>query len=389
MSLELLRAQTPLTAEDKLRIDRALNSPRKPDHLACEVAQARPFLDYTFRFVGGYFIDCPVRIFGGEADTIFTYVRVTPERGEPVTLRDRFEIPRMPDELRPRVNLKHVSTNINCSGGFGLGEGRYTVELILCDKNSRVLRKHWRIAVTRSHAEQTTALTMKPSTVGPLFVNRWNGKVRSSEQGPKLTVLLDATPIFQFAHKLHAKDTILLLDSLYSLLTEQPWSSVQLIAFNLDQQQEVFRDDHFSRLGWYALEDRLRELELGKVSYKVVSHPYGWSDLLAQLVNEQIRSPNPPDAAVFLGPNTRIHQKPTSPLTPAKMGTPEFFYVEYYPPWDRGNEMPDAVAFVTRELNGQILKIHSPAELSQAIHKIDTQLNSSRGRAELMPSGSR
>ncbi|HEX4810143.1 MAG TPA: hypothetical protein VH325_14485 [Bryobacteraceae bacterium] len=387
--LGLSRAQTSLTAEDQHRLDRILTSAQKPERLACDVDQSQTFLDYTFRFAAGYFIACPVRIFGGEANTIFTYVRVTPDHGEPVTLADRFDIPAMPDDLRPRINIRHVSTEIDFSGGFGVGEGRYSVELFVIDKSNRVLKKHWRIVAARSHAEQGTALTIKANTAGPLFVNRWDGRLRAPRQGLRMTILLDATPIFQYARKLHSVDRILLLDSLYSLLKEAPCSSVRLIAFNLDQQQEVFRDDRFGRLGWYRLEERLRELELGKVSYKVVSHPDGWSDLLAQLVNEQIGGAEPPDGVVFLGPNTRIREKLMSPLAPRKRGTPAFFYVEYYPPWTRGAEMADAVAHVTRELDGQIFKIHTPAELAQAIRRIETEMANRRGGFESIPAGSR
>jgi hypothetical protein len=378
-----------LTPEGQHRLDLILANSGKPERLACDVSQAPSFLDYTFRFAAGYFIDCPVRIFSGEADTVFIYVRVTPDRGETVTLGDSFEIPAMPDDLRPRINVHHVSTEIDFSGGFGVGEGRYTAEVILCDKSNRVLKKHWRIVAFRSRAEQATAVSVKPGSVTPLFVHRWNGRLRSPKQGLRLTVLLDATPIVQFARKLRQHDRILLLDSLYSLLKETPCSLVQLIAFNLDQQQEVFRDNRFGRLGWYALEERLRELELGKVSYKVVSHPDGWSDLLTQMVNEQIGAPRPPDAVVFLGPTTRIHRKPTLPLTPRTARSPEFFDVAYYPPGEEGREFPDALAYVTRALDGQIFKIHSPAELAQAIHKIYAQLMASRGEVAMSPTDSR
>ncbi|HEX4232047.1 MAG TPA: hypothetical protein VHZ07_25490 [Bryobacteraceae bacterium] len=384
-----MSAQTPLTSEGQHRLDRILANSGKPERLACDVSEAPPFLDFTFRFATGYFIACPVRIFGGEADTVFVYVRVTPEHGEAVTLGDSFRIPAMPDDLRPRVNVHHVSTEIDFRGGFGIGEGHYTVELILCDRSNRVLRKHWRITAIRSRAEHSTELTVKPNTVGPLFISRWNGRLRGPRQGLRLSVLLDATPIVQYARRLYPQDRILLLDSLYSLLKEAACSSVQLIAFNLDQQQEVFRDSHFGRVGWYALEERLRELELGKVSYKVVSHPDGWSDLLAQMVNEQINSPEPADAVVFLGPATRIHRKPTLPLTPRQPGAPEFFDVAYYPPEEEGDEAPDALAYVTRALDGQIFKIHSPAELSQAIQKIYAQLAASRRGVGMSPADSR
>ena len=46
---------------------------------------------------------------------------------------------------------------------------------------------------------------------------------------------------------------------------------------------------------------------------------------------------------------------------------------------------PDAVAHVTRELNGQILKVHSPPELAQAIRKIEAQLAPSRERLAALP----
>ena len=92
---------------------------------------------------------------------------------------------------------------------------------------------------------------------------------------------------------------------------------------------------------------------------------------------------------VFLGPTTLLYRKPVLPLTPRKPGTPEFFDVVYYPPWTEGDEAPDAVAYVTRALDGQIFKIHSPAEFGEAIRKIYGQLAASRGRLAISEGGSR
>ena len=371
-----VEAQTLLTPENAQVVSQALDGGVKGDRLDCRIEPMPPFLDFTFRFESGYTVQCPVALFGGKENTIISFVRVTPQGGNAVLFGEKYGIPAIPPELASRVNLRKVRSNFEVSGVFLAGEGRYTVEVVIGDAQGRFVKKQWHANVRKNHNEQAVKVRLEPFSIEPMVLKAWDdrGKIKSS--GPRLTVLLDAAPINAGSSKLRAWDRALLLGSLSSVLGQLPFSSVRLIAFNLDQQREFFRKDHFDQKNWRELTSHLQQAELGTVSYQVLAKQEGWSDLLVKLVREELASPEASDAVIFLGPTNRIRDKISPALLPARTKSkPEFFYIEYYPYWLQGSEFPDTLAHVTRELDGNILKIHSPGELAQAIQKIQKQLS--------------
>jgi hypothetical protein len=143
------------------------------------------------------------------------------------------------------------------------------------------------------------------------------------------------------------------------------------VAFNLDQQSEIFRQERFDRASLTRLALDLQNLELGTVSVKVLQRRE--SEFLADLANREIGTEKPPDAVVFLGPTTRFtHKTRPEMLKKASDGTPRIFNFEYYR-W-HGAEFPDAVEYLTHALHGTTYKIHSPGEFGEAIQKMLAEL---------------
>ncbi|HEX4169814.1 MAG TPA: hypothetical protein VHZ55_30485 [Bryobacteraceae bacterium] len=164
-----------------------------------------------------------------------------------------------------------------------------------------------------------------------------------------------------------------LLGSLTSLLRRLPPASVKLVAFNLDQQQEIFRDSDFDRTGLYRLSEALNKLELGTISYKQLEDGFGWADLLSGLVREEAESALPPDAVVLLGPTNRINARiPDEFLASSRRKQLPFFYFEYYPM--HGREFPDAIERVTDVRNGKTYRLYSPGDLAQSIAQMEKTL---------------
>ena len=130
------------------------------------------------------------------------------------------------------------------------------------------------------------------------FLVRRNGTFR---QRLRLTILLDAVPMNPRSLKLRAWDRAFLLDSISSVLREIPSESVRIVAFNLDQQEEISRDDNFDRSGLARLSHALRKVELGSISYHKLSQPQGWSEMLTRLSKDELEAEEPADAVIFLG----------------------------------------------------------------------------------------
>jgi hypothetical protein len=339
-----------------------------------------PFLDFAFRFELGYVIRCPLRDFDGKPGKIASVLRVTPEGGRPVLFAQNYHIPGIPPDLAKTTDIRKVNAEISASGVIALGEGKYVVELVLMDNNERALRKRWKATAVRKRDEKKVQITAQPFTATAVSARFWSGGTAPSGSGIRLTILLDAAPMNPRSLKLRAWDRAFLLDSVSSVLREIPSDSVRVVAFNLDQQEEIFRDNNFDRSGLAQLSHALRKVELGSISYHKLSQPQGWSEMLTRLSKDELEAEEPADAVIFLGPAARLSEKiPKETLTLPKGKKTRFYYLEYFPAWRRGYEMPDAIHHFTDQCDGTVLKIHSPGEFATAIHKLRTELHLNDG----------
>jgi len=364
------QAQLPVAPQDFSTVNWLFESRAPHDSLKCTVQKTEPFLDFTFRYTAGYFLACGLEQFEPGEDLV-SYVRVRPQEGAMVLLGEKLRVAVPPSETASKIDRKKLKRfAIQVSGGFALGEGRYSVEVLLAGQRGRSCYKRWNLKVARKSNEHTLTLALKPHTIAPLEPSSWDGELAGKGRGVRLTVLLHATPMNPYASKLRVWDRAFLLQSLASLLRQTPCESVNIIAFNLDQQQEIFRQDDFDAAGFTQLTQVLRELELGTVSYKALQRQ-SWHELLVRLVREQVGAEDPSDAVIFLGPTSRFASKvPKDLLKRAEAEGVHFFYFEYFP-WRY--EFPDAIDYLTRDLEGTVFKIHSAGELGQAIQKMLAQ----------------
>lgn len=377
-------AQWQLNRADSEKVNQALDGGRSGDELKCRLRPIEPFLDFSFRFDAGYIASCPVKEFGGKRSLLIAYTRIVPEGGAPVVLGSAYRLPEIPPWLTDRITLQKVNTNFEMSGGFVLGEGQYKVDVMLTDGRNRSCHVHWTLKSKRNRQEKNARVAVPPNTAAAYPLSSWKGKSDAvAPPGSRLTILLDAAPMIPSSMKLRAWDRAFLLDSLTSLLRQTPAESVRLIAFNLDQQREIFRQDHFDRAGFTKLSNTLSRLELGTVSYKALQRQAGSAQLLAKLVNEQNAQRSSSDTVVFLGPAVRNTDKvPETMLLPCRPDSPRFFYLEYFPMWRLGREFPDAIHSAVRACNGKVLKVHSPGEFAEAIRKMNERLAASHTPAD-------
>ena len=369
ISVTRVPAQFPVRQREIPKVIQAFNEPAQGNSLKCSVETVKPFLDFGFRFQVAYIARCALVQFGGNETQVVTYIRVRRASGAPTILGDVYRIPAIPKEMQSDVNFRRLNAEIEFSGAFAVGEGEYPVELLILDNQQRVFRKSWKAKAVTRKDEHRAALALKPDTVGAVVLPSWNSAERGDTKRLRLTILLDAAPINPTSSKLRAWDRAFLLDSLASLLRQFPSKSVRLIAFNLDQQKEIYRREDFDRRGFRELARALQELELGSISYTTLQRQQGWSSLLAKLTNEELTAAQASDLVIFLGPNTRISGKiPREMLSGNDDFGRHLYYLEYY--WHWGNEFPDAIQRLTTSYNGTVLKIHSPGEFADAIQKL-------------------
>jgi len=368
------RAQVPLSdAGDIARVNGFFTA-SSPDALKCSLDQWSPSLGFDFRFVTGYALGCRLSVFDGKQATLMNYVRVTPEGSAPALLASVYRIPEMTPEMLRLAggNLEKMKNEFAMSGAFCVGEGRYSVEVLVRDSQGRTFRKKWRLHVAARHSERDVQLAMKPLTVTAIDQSPWQ-TVSSEKRGDlRLTILLDAAPINPYQSRLHAWDRAFLLQCIYSLLRQTPHQSVRLVAFNLELQREVFRANPFDSAAFLQLSQVLGEIETASISVQALKQRNS-PLLLAALADEELKAAEHSDAVIFLGPNSRMDVNVSAGIfTENRPLNPPFFYFEYFP-WP-GSDFPDAIERLTKAADGKTYQIHSPAELDQAIEKMLAQL---------------
>jgi hypothetical protein len=341
--------------------------------LDCKALPYPAFLDFSFRFEAGYTIACPINLFGGHETVLRSFVRVTPESRPAFVLSEFYGIPGLTPELLARTDVKKSKATFEASGGFFLREGKYDVEILLLDKGHRIYTRQWHLQVRRERIEQSVHLAALPDAVCPLSIG-WSSPEIAGPVHRRVTILVDAAPTNPYSRRLRAWDRALLLGSVSSVIHALPGSDVRLIAFNLDQQLELFRTDHFVTAEMPKLARAMEKLELGAISVDKLKRANGGVDLATSLADAENAADGAPDAVIFVGPWTRTDAHFEKRKQAGERKGPQFYDIVYFPPFMRGQEFPDVIQRLTEWENGSVHRVHSPAELGRALQKISVRL---------------
>ncbi len=365
-----LPGQMPL---DPGRVPEALSAldskPAGGGEMACDIRPTPSRLNYDFRFQGGFDIDVPLKHYAGAGNAFQVFVRVAPmaPAGDPVFLEQAVDLPEVPKKNRAEFHL---------AGGYYLGAGKYSVELAVTDQRGRACRKRWNVETKRSGAERNVPMALAPGAVAPFTFETWKrNRTEVAGRPLRVSVFLHAIPLSRQVMSMRMSDQEILLGSLASLRAQVPGARLKVVAFNLDQQKEIFRDPAFEEDGWDKLLEALEKQQLGTVSYQTLQRRDGHIEFLNKLISDELRSPQPADAVIFLGPTARQIGKPML-LTARPPGPgPQFFYFEYKPYWYRNADFPDVVYHAIRAMSGKTFRIHSPSDFATAVQALRAALD--------------
>src|SRR5512147_1818072 len=99
-------AQVPQSPEIPSAITALFDAPAK-DSLHCSFRRSNTFLDFAFRYNAGYWVRTPLAQFP-TAEALTSYVRVSPQGGQPLVLRDSFEIAAVAPEVVRHLGPKDL-----------------------------------------------------------------------------------------------------------------------------------------------------------------------------------------------------------------------------------------------------------------------------------------
>lgn len=290
-----------------------------------ELTPLRPALNFGLRFQAGFVLSLPLNQWQGAGHSLRAVLAVTPQAGDrrTVYLAARYRLPEIP----PTRMWAEVG------GGYLLGEGRYTTNITLFDETGRVFRATWQSTAGRDRGSRRVLVNLPPNTVAQfsLFRHAASDETSAAPRAPvveRLTVLLDAAPANPRQSRLQAADAVKLLDALSSLVELIPARNVRVVAFNLDQQKEIFHQDQFGPAGFEQLGGALFALQLATVDVTVLRNPGGAASLLTSLVQQEIDAPQRADLVLFLGPHLHSRIKlPSDVVSRPSADAPGFFYI--------------------------------------------------------------
>jgi hypothetical protein len=221
--------------------------------LSCDIRPYPAHLNYDFRFQSGYDIAIPLKHLGGTGNALQVFVRVAPlaPEGLPVFLEQAVELPDVPAKNRAELQM---------TGGYYLGTGKYSIDLAVVDRGGKTCHKHWRLETKPSGSERSVPLALTPGAVAPFTFETWKqGRTETGGRPLRVTVFLHAIPLSRRTASLRMSDQEMLLGSLASLRAQMPAARLKVVAFNLDQQKEIFRDPAFQEEGWDNLLEALEK----------------------------------------------------------------------------------------------------------------------------------
>jgi hypothetical protein len=340
--------------------------------LKCGVTPFKPQLNYSFRFQTGYILEIPLNQYTGKGHAIATLVRVTPENSE-----------RDPAYLVSRTQLGEIPPTkavLELGGGYVVGEGKYRVDLLVSDETGRTCSKNWNIQAKLSRKENDVPPGMAAGAVDEIALRKWmrSSKAPALEDGYRVTVLMNVSPMMPRRIRLGAYDRMLLLSSLASLIERLPLRSVRLVLFNLDQQREIYRDENFEPARFNRVNQALSNLELGTVAYDVIRNRNGHIDLLAELM-EDARKEDRSDAVLFLGPKPwKFDKAPKSSLPERSSADPAFFYLQLRP-YLASASLTDTIMGAVKHMGGKTFDVYTPGDFAEAIRDVTKALEARRG----------
>jgi hypothetical protein len=373
----ILHGQVPMHGSepgDTVRLlpaDSSVLELREPrSDLQCTVKPVKPQLGFDLKFHSGYQVSIPLRELAGRGDPLTMIFRVTPESQEmpPVYLLQKAAIPPLEENARGDAFLE---------GSFDLGEGKYLVDWLLRDRAGRFCSAYWEVSLSLPPKDKRMSIDIPPGVVRPseddLFedeppvqTGRRHGPVRAK-------ILVNFAPQNGNRTTLQPDDINGLLSILHSIAREPRIGTFSLVAFNVEQQQVIFRQENAERIGFRALGQALKSLNLGTINVKKLSRRNSDAEFLADLVAEEAREASP-DVVIFVGPKV-ISDSGIPRDSLRQLGEVDFpvFYLNYNLdpqsiPWR------DAIGSVVKQWKGVEFTITRPRDLLHSWSEIMCQV---------------
>lgn len=337
-----------------------LESQESRKDLPCTVTPSKPSLGFDLKFHGGYEVSVPLRDLAGSENQLTMVFRVTAENhpDEGVYFSQHVAVPTIEEDEKGPAYLQ---------GEFEVGEGKYHVDWLMRDRAERVCSFHWDTEASLPAKDKQMALNIQPGMVQPFDTEPFKQEppvVRDQKDRPlNVKVMVNFAPQDSLSATLQPLDTNALISILRNIAREPRIGKFSIVAFNMQEQRVIYREDSASQINFPALGAALKSLNLGTVDLKRLTQKHGDTEFLANLITTEVKDSQESDAIIFAGPKVMLDNG-LSPETLKALGDVKspVFYMNYNLN-PQTNPWRDAIGNAVRYLKGVEFTITRPRDL--------------------------
>ncbi len=345
--------------------------------LPCTVTATKPTLGFDLKFHTGYQVVVPLKELAGSENALSIVFRVTSDghSDEPVYFTQHLRVPPLEEDAKGDAYLQ---------GAFDVGEGSYHVDWLMRDRMERVCSSNWDSEAALGSRDRPMSLAIAPEAIQRAAGEQFTEEppVQRAQNEPQLNVkvLVNFAPQNSLSAALQPLDTTALVSILRTISRDPRIGKFSLVAFNMQEQKVIYRQDGASRIDFPALGTALTTLSLGTVDLKRLGDKHGDTDFLTGLVRKEM-TPAPqdhPDALIFAGPKILLDANPPEEaLKDASEVDFPVFYMNYNlnpqaVPWK------DAISHTVHFFRGYEYTISRPRDLWFAVSEMVGKIVKSR-----------
>ncbi|MGA2041207.1 MAG: acetyltransferase [Bryobacteraceae bacterium] len=345
-----------------------LESPDARKDLPCTVTPSKPTLGFDLKFHTGYEVGVPLKELAGDGNQLTMVFRVVPdgETVDPVYFSQHFSVPPLDDVDRGPAFLL---------GAFDVGEGKYHIDWLMRDRTERVCSFHWDAEAALPPRDRQVALDIAAGAVRQSENDTFKPEppvVRTHGDAPlRVKVIVNFAPQDAAAATLQPIETSALVSILRGIAREPRIGKYSLVAFNLQQQKVICRQQEAAQIDFPALGNALHALNLGTTDLKRLAQKHPGSEFLAGLIAAEVSQANDgPDAIVFAGPKLGVEDTipPDALKQLSDVKVPVFYLSFNLNP--TANPWRDAIGNAVKYLKGMEFTISRPRDLFFAWNEI-------------------
>src|SRR5215813_10450178 len=329
--------------------------------LPCNVTPVKPVLGFDLKYHAGYEVNLPLKDLAGGDNQLTVVFRVTPEnnKDEVTYFSQRWNVPAIDPDAGGSAQL---------TGSFDVGEGKYHVDWLMRDRAERVCSHNWDAEANLPAKDKQMALDIAPGAVKPFDTEPFKQEppvAREPKNGPlNVKVIVNFAPQDAMSATLQPIDTNALVSILRSISRERSITKFSIVAFNMQEQRVIYRQDDASQIDFPAMGEAIHSLNLGTVNLKRLSQKHGDAEFLTNFITQEMKDEKTtPDAVIIAGPKVMIESGVQQDAL-KQLGDLKFpvFYMNYnvnptVNPWR------DAIGTAVKAMKGSEFTISRPRDL--------------------------